>query len=239
MQHMQDKDFDQLFKDKLAHAEIEPSAALWQNIEQQLQPKRRRLLPVYWAAAAVAIVAVTAGLLFTKEDKIQLQGQVQIVTKTEMPVEQDEIHVQQQVQKVQSVNVKEISKVKKNLLAMQPLAADDHLNLKPITELNILPVPEMNLKEEVIIKEEGLKGEVLLAAIDVPATATADALNGQDEQVERKGIRNIGDLVNFVVEKVDKREQKFLEFKTDDDDNSSLVAINIGIIKLNSRHKVK
>ena len=56
--------------------------------------------------------------------------------------------------------------------------------------------------------------------------------------MEHTKIRNVGDLINFVVEKVDKREQKFLQFKSDDDDNSSLVAINIGPFKLNARkHK--
>ena len=55
--------------------------------------------------------------------------------------------------------------------------------------------------------------------------------------MERKGIRNVGDLVNFVVDKVDKRDKKLLHFNTDEDDNSSLVGINIGFLKLNKKNK--
>jgi hypothetical protein len=55
---------------------------------------------------------------------------------------------------------------------------------------------------------------------------------------ERVRIRNAGDLVNFVVDKIDRREQKIVAFNTDDDDNSSLVALNIGPFRFNSKkHK--
>ena len=46
MHHMQDKEFDQLFKDKFDDAQIEPSANLWANIEAELVPKRKRVFPV-------------------------------------------------------------------------------------------------------------------------------------------------------------------------------------------------
>lgn len=58
---------------------------------------------------------------------------------------------------------------------------------------------------------------------------------GAHREEGRARIRNAGDLVNFVVDKLDKREQKLVEFNTDDDDNSSLVAINIGPFRFNSK----
>ncbi|MNL29759.1 hypothetical protein D3C87_1514530 [compost metagenome] len=54
------------------------------------------------------------------------------------------------------------------------------------------------------------------------------------EEPANKGIRNVGDLVNFVVNKIDRREKKLIQFDTDDD-NSSIVALNIGFIKLNRK----
>ena len=50
MQHMPDKEFDQLFRDKFNDAEIEPSANLWASIDQKLEPKRKRTFPIYWMA---------------------------------------------------------------------------------------------------------------------------------------------------------------------------------------------
>lgn len=50
----------------------------------------------------------------------------------------------------------------------------------------------------------------------------------------KAGDRN---LVNCVVDKVDKSEEKIIQFKTEDD-NSSLVALNIGILRCNTKkHK--
>ncbi|HEX8608377.1 MAG TPA: hypothetical protein VF679_07045, partial [Pedobacter sp.] len=63
---MEDKDFDQLFRDQFEEAEVRPSANLWGNIEKELSPKKRMVLPVYWMAAAVAVVAVMVGLLMPK-----------------------------------------------------------------------------------------------------------------------------------------------------------------------------
>ena len=64
MQHMPDKDFDNLFRDKFMDAEIEPSVNLWAKIEDQLEPRRKRTLPIYWMAAASIVIAFTAILVF-------------------------------------------------------------------------------------------------------------------------------------------------------------------------------
>ena len=72
MQHMPDKEFDKLFKDKFNDAKIEPSANLWANIQKELAPKRRRIVPIYWMAAASILIAVSAMLVFQKTEKIQI-----------------------------------------------------------------------------------------------------------------------------------------------------------------------
>jgi len=73
---MQDKAFDQLLRDKFEEAEIQPSADLWNGISEQLSPKPKRSLPVYWMAAAVAVIVVTIGLLMPmqKNRKDQVAG---------------------------------------------------------------------------------------------------------------------------------------------------------------------
>ena len=64
-----------------------------------------------------------------------------------------------------------------------------------------------------------------------------NAVMNENDMADKRGIRNMGDLINFVVDKVDKREDKLIRFDTDDD-NSSLIGINIGMIKFSKKkHK--
>ncbi len=62
---MQDKEFDDLFRSKLGDFETEPSAQVWQNIDAELDRKRRKksIFPMLGIAASI-IVLITAGILF-------------------------------------------------------------------------------------------------------------------------------------------------------------------------------
>jgi len=243
---MQDKEFDQLFRNKLEEAEIEPSKDLWKGIEARLEPKRKAGLPVFWMAAALALVLMSAGLLLKKTEKIQLQGREEMVEHidrsqtdpTRMPVASvpstDQMaytgtplviapSIDVEYKTVNAAYVK--PQKKKNVVSTQPA--------EPSTRLHSIPLVSAGHAD---IKEN-LETAPMMASVAASATEADGPIN-DNSPAEKKGIRNVGDLVNFVVEKVDKREQKFLKFNTDEDDNSSLVAINIGFIKLNSRqHK--
>ncbi|MET3113923.1 hypothetical protein AAKU52_001655 [Pedobacter sp. CG_S7] len=242
MQHIQDKDLDQLFKDKLGNAAVQPPDLLWKNIEKELKPKPKRSKPILWMAAAIAVVAVTAALLFNKEAKIQLQGKAEVVVNSKKPAQVKDLlplpipETNAVVDAPEAVKLTKVAPVplsERKLIAMQPLAKKDHLNNNITIAEPVLKVAELQIKANVLPD-----AAVLIAQVNTLEMETAAAVVEQ-EQTEKNGIRNIGDLVNFVVEKVDKREQKFLRFKTDDDDNSALVAINIGIIKLNGKNKLK
>lgn len=239
MAHMQDKDFDQLFKDQFEEAEITPSANLWGKIEQELEPKRKTVLPVYWMAAAVAIVAVSVGIMMPRTEKIQLRGSADFVATTMTTIDNTpKAKVADEV--MSSENVSEESNstplviaprlteedVKKDFAAMQPIAAKSHpVNIDAPVATSAIA----SLKEPVTPVSD-----VMIASADItePANVITDT-----EQPEHKGIRNVGDLINLVVNKVDKREKKLIQFTTDDDDNSSLVGINIGFLRFNKKDK--
>jgi hypothetical protein len=258
MRHIQDKDLDQLFKDRFEHASLEPSADLWGKINKEISPKKVKVLPAYWMAAAAIVVALTAGLLFinppagqqpgaqqqnvtalkpklkvksipapgARLDSLNSTAQVAVVATKRQPV----VSGKKSILKVEhkAITEKLITEPKKDLIAMQPKAADDHLTIKK---------QEVKLENAIAVNPEAIKKEDLVFANVAPDVPIDQVIN-ENENVEKKGIKNIGDLVNYVVDKVDKREQKFLKFETDSDENSSLVAINIGFIKLNSRkHK--
>lgn len=254
MQHMPDKEFDNLFRDRFKDAEIEPSANLWANIEQQLAPKRKRSIPVYWMAAATIAVAFTAMLAFQKTEKIQLhldettakvntpnveETQDFAVTRTTeptFPVSETVVNknrlvaAQVKTPSVKAVLVAKTEENQKNIqTAMQPEVSDYRLAIK---QAEVKPLDVLAVKEALV------ESPTMTAALVENPKFESGIITETESSTERKGIRNVGDLVNFVVDKVDKREKKFLKFNTDDDDNSSIIGINIGFLKFNSKkHK--
>jgi hypothetical protein len=234
MGHMQDRDFDQLFKDQFAEAEVAPSANLWAGIEKELSPRRRVVLPAYWMAAAVVIVAVMVGVLMPKSEPIRLRGSAEFVasnlnTPTIAPSKTVEAVVVEEAPMestplVIAARLNE-SDVKKDFEAMQPIAVRKH----PVhTDVRNTPAVVATVEPEVTAND------LMMARVEAPQEVIAIT---ETEQPEHRGIRNVGDLVNLVVNKVDKRDKKLIQFNTDEDDNSSLIAINIGFLRFNKRDK--
>lgn len=61
---------------------------------------------------------------------------------------------------------------------------------------------------------------------------TRVAENKPAKPAKKHGIRSFGDLINVVVAKVDKREDKIIEFSNTDDDEATITGINLGIVKV-------
>lgn len=256
MQHMPDKEFDNLFRDKFIDAEIEPSANLWANIESQLTPKRKRSFPIYWMAAASVAVAITALLVFQKTEKIKLRGTSEVASANK-PATEDVIAVPSEniaqvaetstmpstksfasaTPKTEMAKVQNLQygapekKIEKNQEDLQPNNMIAHLPIKKIEiePMNVVP------KETVVAADNN---QTMIASAEVTQKLeNANTISETEVATEKKGIRNVGDLVNFVVEKIDKRDKKLIRFNTDDDDNSSIIGINLGFVKLNSKNK--
>lgn len=250
MQHMPDKDFDNLFRDKFMGAEVEPSANLWGNIAGQLAPKRKRTFPLMWvAAASVAVVALV--MLFTQNgEKVYLQGtaptvaavnatektqNVSVITADETNTLTPEVAVTVVTKPTHTlknsftpkvVPVENVDTQKNRLVAVQPSAQNEHLPIKKgdVKPLDIAPVTETPVETQTVYAQANT------------TNTSFDSINETEAGVSnKKGIRNMGDLINYVVEKVDKREKKLIKFDTDDDDNSSIIGLNIGFVKLNKR----
>lgn len=292
MQHMQDKKFDELFKDRFEEAEIEPSMDLWNNIEGELDTKRKRIFPVFWMVAASAVVGILAvALIFNgpKDNKnsaliavnakpgtldnkpVKLNNKPgQLTSSSGIPAAatiaavvtaensspataHTEGNYVAAVNANNSTSRKESSEkrtpeiyeaggtTKKDLTAMQPAERIVRLNnQQALAKMGFTDLPKAKVHEaQADIPTQ--KDAIVLATTNTPLATADEVGNENDEAVrkndeaDKKGIRNVGDLINFVVDKVDKREDKFLKFKTDDDDNSSLIGINIGMLKFSKR----
>jgi hypothetical protein len=253
---MPDKDFDKLFRDQFMDAEIQPSADLWGSIADKLEPKKKRSFPLMWVAAA-SVAVVASVMLFTQSDeKILLRPNAiamasvsnesstaavpvttvvntpnEAVTEgTKMPnVTKSVQAIKRSVPKIEVVNANE----QKNILAsVQPSETNDHLAIKnDIKRVDVKPL-EVIEQEKMVTEKQSTQ---MIAAMP-KKDENADYMEPVDDNDNKKGIRNVGDLVNYVVDKVDKREKKLIKFNTDDDDNSSIIGLNIGFLKLNKKN---
>ncbi|WP_158797792.1 hypothetical protein [Pedobacter sp. L105] len=244
MQNIQDKEFDQFIKNQFEDVEMEPSGDLWGAIETKLEGKRKRSIPFYWIAAAIAIIGLSIGLMFMSKDRNHVVTALAVNHRHTRTENKEAGTVLPQTVRVSAVNQITASPVntaaenfavikdhkqsfvadtaaddtKKNLLAMQPLkqiVRPDH--------------------QSIAVKQDKMElpPDIVLASADVPEVK--DEVINENDQKENKGIRNVGDLVNYVVGKLDKREEKAIKFQTDDDDNSSLVGINIGMLRFGQK----
>lgn len=249
MQPIQDKDFDQLFKNAFDDAEITPSRDLWSNIESGIEPKKKRIMPIYWLSAAAVLLVVAAGILVYQQQNVNPKQLTSYVapkvgpTVVEQPVKDSVITPVKPIEKVETVlsaNTKPVTSLAKTTVKKV---------VKSVEKQKIVTAPEVLKQETTIAKTEESKKDIntkieeailqpeketVIAAN--PTTIKADEPINDNEEQQIKNIRNVGDVVNLIVNKVDKRKDKFIQFRTDDDD-SSLSSINIGPFKIGKRKK--
>ncbi|MDQ0969879.1 cytoskeletal protein RodZ [Flavobacterium sp. W4I14] len=251
MQPIRDKDFDQLFKDAFADAEVAPSRDLWSSIESEITPKKKRIIPIYWlSAAAVLLIATLGVLVYQQQDNTD--GDKKLASNT---IEKVKPAVRVQTTKDSSAAIVAPVENITPVLPVQPKAVSAiaktkvKQNVKPAVEQQrIVTAPEMQRQETIVAKveepkkdiktriEEAIlqpKEEVVTALVATPVK-TDEPVN--DNEQSNRGIRNVGDVVNLIVNKMDKRKDKLIQFRTDDDD-SSLASINIGPFKIGKRNK--
>jgi len=264
---MSDKEFDQLFNAKLTDLEIEPSAELWGKIAPEIPGSSKNssgLMPMM-SIAATLIVILAAGLLFRPSTpKVALHGQYnpqRVVAETVPAVKSGEPAVdpyqgltpeQGTVQQPQQVAVegkhRGISKAEsrgvdpvienpvdtiKNLVYTKPLniAKPDHQDNNIIK--TSIPVNN-TIIANVTPKNDALTNPVKAIAMNNPQGSKAQ------EAVKRKKIHNLGDLLNVVIAKVDKRDNKIIQFGSgndeDDDDLLNVTGVNLGPIKVKKQN---
>lgn len=68
------------------------------------------------------------------------------------------------------------------------------------------------------------------AAANQPVQTLAAA--DTDKPKRHRGIHSLGDVVNIVVSKVDKRQDKLIEFTDTDDDEAEVTGINLGLFRV-------
>ncbi len=254
---MQDKDFDKLFNQKFEGFEVEPSPMAWDNIAAELDGKKstRSVMPWIRVAAAVLIIA-TAGVLFLKNDTQTNDGEkkdklVANRVKPVVPVK-PEVHEVNEPASVVTSKPK-IAKVATQLHKYKPNKA---AKTNPIIAVKVTPADitehDPTINNETIIaavtnpastQTQATLPDVQLtprtlnadpqANVEKPITASTEKQN--TEPAKKRGIQSFGGLINAVVAKLDKRDDKLIEFSDGDDgdDNATkLTGVNLGLIKI-------
>jgi len=261
---MSDKEFDQLFNAKLTDLEIEPSAELWSKIAPEIpgsSKDRSGLMPIM-SIAATLVVILAAGLLFRPSTpKVALHGQYnpqQVIAETAPVVKSGEPAVdpylgltpeqrivkqpQTVVSAVKHSNINKIENVNITPVIVNPV--DTMQNIAYIKPLNITKpehqdngiikttIPVANTIANVAPKADQLTNPAKAIAMNNPQETKAQ------EAVKKKKIHNLGDLLNVVIAKVDKRDNKIIQFGSDDDDDDLLnvTGVNLGPIKVKKQN---
>jgi hypothetical protein len=253
---MQDKEIDQLFRSGFDDFEVQPSPAVWGNVTSQLGKKKQRL-KVYLSIAASLLILLSAGLYFVSQTTNNTKKPVQMaVVKNDKPAKVviapepalPEI-AKPQAEKVTVLNTSVIARRQKIRKVKQ------QKNILPVAPVLIVTGPEPQLAQATHKSTEAIKFTVpdkntpILEKIDSPEDMPfkSNTFAAQTVTVpktvaaapaKKHRIRNLGDLINIVVSKVDKRKDKLIEFSsTKDEDESVVSGLNLGFIKIKKEDK--
>ncbi len=237
MQPIQDKKLDQLFKDAFKDAEIAPSKDFWSQINPgNTVEKKNKKLPIMWMAAA-SVTAILTFALMQKEESMKLSsGEVTPEVVHLAPESVMQNNSVETLAKTEQQPNKSARKFVVNATNTQEQSSSIS-NQEVKVEAPIKNEPEIYIAQQIVTNEPVNNlpnNEVVYAQVVTPDINISDS--DELEETKNNSIRNVGDLVNFVVNKIDKRDNKAIKFKTEDDE-SSIVGINIGFLKFNAKRK--
>ena len=225
--------------------EIKPSAESWNSINDQLRPKSKHNKQLYWLAAASVILILTVGLMFFKggREAIKLKGKPEIVAVEEEFLPGDnKMAIKQNLPKDLSLEEVRMANEKRFLQLMAqtkaPEAKENH-SKSDIKNKNTFvaasPFNDDNQPQEATVKEASFTDDVVITAGEPVLVAAPQAQNILERPVnhseEKSLIKSVGDLVNFVIAKMDGRDQKLLHMSKTEESDMEITQINLGLIK--------
>lgn len=255
-----DKELDDLFASRLDDFEVEPSVNLWQNINEELdkKPKKKSLIPALRIAAGIVVILSLGLLLLRKQEIIQnqLPKKIAKVKLQKQDLSKNQIKnlggknsmlllsvKNKVVKEASALNRNRKQSVLKTMIDPKPdpnytsTSTQTFAQNKPEPEQqHDLPVNNLAQAKIAVVPDASVSLKVqpeIELPLKGPAKLPVLAASNKPANTKHKGIRNMGDLVNLVMAKVDKREDKLIQFSdSDDGDESNVTGINLGIISI-------
>jgi len=259
---MQDNDFDNLFRTKLNGLEVEPSARVWNNISAEVNgPQKRRLSPV-WSIAATTVILMSAAVWFLTDKPVKVQQNQIAVQKKQNAVKSRVIEsdnktvtpdVAEQVLTIGGQNNNEVNKIAhqvKHSTIRRWVTKVEQINIEPTKPENVqetslttntvsqpvLAAVSNPSEHQAVVPDMTLSNQKLMSGENINQTDAAKTpeivMAREPERKKKRGIHTLGGLINAVIAKVDKREDKLIEFTETDDDQADITGINLGLFKV-------
>lgn len=256
MQTMSDKELDELFKKKFGTYEVQPSDAAWAAITAGLSTpnKQKRPFRIMLPVAASFLIILGAGWWFMRPSStIKLRGKDTLTVAGIQPVPPQQALVKDSVKKESFIKKIAALKIKgRQQLASYKVQseearmADAHVDLLPeeLVPVQHAPARQADLHQSVQAlalesapsASAGRSASANSKPVIASATDETTMQGGYTEPESQRlgGIKTVGDLVNFVVSKVDHRKDKLIEF-SDNDEGTLISGINLGVVKIRTK----
>jgi hypothetical protein len=248
--NMQDKEFDQIFNTKLEDFEVEPSAIVWDNIADGLDGKKSKQAMMPWLSiAATVLVVLGAGIFFLQKAKSPSDKPKEnklVASRVETPVTVTPKDATETMDiKPEDVIVSTVHHPRSVTTPIKNVAAP--FNNKPEPAVQTTERAKTESPQLIAMVINPASTHVNTATVpDVPLTLKNLDATPQVEKpvmasaaapVKKRGIHSMGGLINVLVAKVDKREDKLIEFSDSDDDENGtdLTGVNLGLIKIKKK----
>lgn len=244
MKAMRDEEIDDMFRQKLQTYEDTPSARVWKNISMELHPKtqgKNNTSRIWMAAASLILLASLALLFLPGKPPVKLQASQSTEPK---PVEHKEapkavptkLHEPKGIlflERLASMRIerdKHVQDYKERGKAIsENIAHIAQVQQAEIQVTSASPVTSRTETPQVLATEKIHIEETLPAPVLALAEPDSEVLSKN-----KRKIKSLGDIVNFVVRQVDPRKEKIIEF-TNHDEGSSVSSINLGLLKINAK----
>ncbi len=252
---MQDKEVDDLFQSKLSDFESQPSPNIWKHIENELDnmQKRRIWIPILSIAASVfgLFSLVVILIQFNKEDHKtngityltynHHQNNFKITPSTKQLLKQTTVEAPNLKGFKVSNNSKGVyirtSEVKSKQIVSEGDSNSDSIRVSQDEQTMNYPI-KVNQVSNILSDSNTKFINVPSVLVNIKHELNTPEASQQDNQfiikpkkTTQNKIRNLGELINALVAKVDKRKDKFIEF-TESDEGSNITELNLGIFKI-------
>ncbi len=250
---MLDKDFDAHFKSSFEGYEIAPATDSWTKISEKINPKpKRKGFPVFWMAAASVIIVLGIGIgLYTKPTEViklhpdgDSEMMANLAQEQKAPIKVVEApETIAKPSKKPALRTVANKPLTKESVAVEKVLVDETTLINEPVEMELASVKNAKSVRPKLVTEHLLEQEEIsnLKKVDaVTLTKTNDSVTENTVfasafSTKKLKISSVGDLVNFVVAKVDKRDDKLIKISKTDESDNEIIGINLGLIKFNKR----
>lgn len=245
---MLDKDFDAVFKSSFEDFEVAPAIDSWNKISDKINAKPgKKKTSFLWMAAASIVIVLGVGIgLFTKPIatiKLHPNGdneilanlsQVQKDTDVIIPME-NTILDKKSFKRGKTTSITNTLVDKKtqeeNIIetftALENEPVDTEIeSVKALKPIRTKLATERLMEQEEIAKIKKTAPLTLAQMSDETNSTLTD-----DARVKIPRIPSVGELVNFVIAKVDKREEKLIKISKTEESDNEITGINLGLFK--------